>query len=267
MNALVTGASGGIGEAIARNLAAQGASVTVVARASERLERVAEQVRGRALACDLSLQREVHACAKQVSAPLDVLVLNAALMPGERRLTVEGIEETLAVNHLAPLLLTELLRPLLRPGSRVVVVGADPSMLAREPVDLDDLQLTQNYTPIRAYMRSKNMNAMFTYALARRFERAGVSVNAGHPGVIRTALGRNATGLLGVALALAKPFLPKASTGADTPTWLATSRDVAEVSGQFFVKRRAVKTAPHTLDVARQEALWAASAKLVGLDG
>ncbi len=267
MNVLVTGASGGIGEAIATNLVAAGASVTLVARPGERLEQAARRLGGRALAYDLSLQQQVLALGAQVTTPLEVLVLNAALMPGARRLTIEGIEETLAVNHLAPFLLVQLLRPLLRRGSRVVVVGADPRLLAREPVDLDDLQLEQHYAPTRAYMRTKNMNAMFTYALARRLAADGVTVNAGHPGVIRTSLGRNATGWMRGLLTVMKPFLPTAQAGADTPTWLATSPDLAATSGQFFVKRRAVQTAAHTLDLERQEALWAQSAKLVGLAG
>ncbi len=197
--------------------------------------------------------------------PVDRLILNAALIPAGRRLTDEGIEETLAVNHLAPYLLGRLLLPRLAPGARIIVVGADPRMLAREPVALDDLAFERDFSPVRAYMRTKNMNAMFAYALSRRAAPREVRVNGCHPGVIRTSLARNTGGWLGALLTVARPFLPRAETGADTPAWLAWSDEPAKASGRFFVKRREVGTAPHTLDEARQEALWAASAALVGL--
>lgn len=270
---VITGASGGIGEAIARALLARGHQVTLVARAGDRLQAAAERLIGGSSAArvhveaaDLALQTEVRRLTAALAVrPIDSLVLNAAIMPGERRLTGEGIEETLAVNHLAPYLLTRLLLPGLASGARIVIVGADPSMLAREPVDLDDLGFERGFSATRAYMRTKNMNAMFSHALARRLEGSGITVNAGHPGVIRTALGRNARGPIGVLLTLMRPFLPGPDTGADTPAWLADAEALEGVHGRFFVKRRAVATAAHTLDTARQERLWRSSATLVGL--
>lgn len=270
---VVTGGSGGIGEAVAGELLRRRAEVVLVARPGERLEAAKERLLAahphasvRTFGCDLGRLAEVRALADELAGdPVDRLVLNAALMPGARSLTSEGIEETLAVNHLAPYLLGRSLLPRMTRGARVVVVGADPRMLAREPVVLDDLAFEHGFGPARAYMRTKNMNAMFSYALARRAAPLGVTVNAAHPGIIRTSLGRNARGLLGVFLAVARPFLPSPEGGADTPAWLAWSDEVASETGKFFVDRREVKTAAHTLDVARQEALWAASASLCGL--
>ncbi|MBC8067413.1 MAG: SDR family NAD(P)-dependent oxidoreductase [Deltaproteobacteria bacterium] len=272
---VVTGASGGIGEAVARTLVERGAqSVVLVARAGEKLETARTRLSARypsrtvtAMACELSLRAEVRELAAALAATrVDVLVLNAAMMPAERVLTNEGIELTLATNHLAPYLLGRLLLTHLPRGGRIVVVGADPGMLAREPVDLDDLAYERGFSPARAYMRTKNMNAMFAYALARRAAPLGITVNAAHPGIIRTSLGRRTTGLLGFALAVAKPLLPSAERGADTPAWLAWSPDVAERTGLFFVSRRERVTAPHTRDPARQETLWQRSAALVDLE-
>lgn len=264
---IVTGGSGGIGEAIAARLLAEGNDVTIVARESPRLEAAQMRLgpRASALACDFaSLDSARHAAGVLAERPIDVLVLNAAILPAERRLSPDGIEETLAVNHLAPYLLGRLLVPYLAPAARVVVVCADPAMLARTPVDLDDLQSARSFKPSIAYMRSKNMNIMFSYALARRLDYNGVLVNAAHPGIIRTSLARNTTGFMRLMTTLARPFVPDAATGADTPAWLASSAEVTTTGG-FYKKRRAVPTAAHTRDVERQEKLWRQSAELVGL--
>ncbi len=274
LHCVVTGASGGIGAAIAETLLRDGAAVTLVARESTRLDSTTARLqelggatRVRAIGADLSVQADVRrAFASLVERPVDVLVLNAAFVPEARRLTIDGIEETLAVNHLAPFLLVQLARPHLKPGSRIVVVGADPTILAAQPVQIDDLQMQRNFSPTRAYMRTKNMSAMFTYALARRLEGSGVTANAAHPGIIRTQLARRATGLMKLALSLVGPLLPGPERGADTPAWLARAPEVSGVNGRFFVKRRAVTTAAHTRDVWRQEQLWRASAALVGVD-
>jgi NAD(P)-dependent dehydrogenase (short-subunit alcohol dehydrogenase family) len=270
---LVTGASGGIGEEIAAQLLDHGAKqVLLVARASDRLDEARDRLARaqtaatvESLPCDLSLLAEVRALVARVPSPLDVVVLNAAIVPSARRTTREGIEETLATNQLGPYLLARSLLPTMTRGGRIVIVGADPGMLAREPVVLSDLAFENDFSPMRAYMRTKNMNAMFAYALARRAVEFGVTVNAAHPGVIRTSLGRNLRGFAKLALAVFGPLLPTARVGADTPAWLAWSPEVREVTGGFFVKRRRRMTAPHTLDVARQEELWARCAELVSL--
>lgn len=263
---VVTGGSGGIGQAIARRLAAQGASVTILARDTPRLAAAAAGCGAAALPCDLADLSDVRrAAAELAQTRIGVLVLNAAIIAPTRALTVDGIETTLAVNHLAPYLLTRLLEPQLAPAARIVVLGADPAMLSRTPVDLDDLQSERAFSSSGSYMRSKNMNIMFAYALARRLGDSGILVNAAHPGVIRTDLASNTTGLLRLMTTIARPFVPDAETGADTPFWLASSAEVTTTGG-LFRKRRRQATAGHTLDVARQEELWRRSAQLVSLD-
>jgi NAD(P)-dependent dehydrogenase (short-subunit alcohol dehydrogenase family) len=286
--AVVTGATNGIGEAIARHLAADGMTVVLVGRNDERLH----QARQRILAAvpdaelvleraDLSLLGEVRELAKRLAdqpAP-DVVVSNAAVIADLDDVTAEGIQRTLATNHLAPyLLLRSLIEPIGQRPARLIVVGASPTGLRRAPVDLDDLGFQTrrglgplpSVRPFVAYGRTKNMNAMFVYALARRLHGTKITVNGAHPGIItQTGLGQGtARGALRIfnAVLNLNPSPPGPDTGADTPVWLATAPEVAGITGRFFVNRTQVATAPHTTDIARCDRLWDESARLVGLD-
>ncbi|MFF3574190.1 SDR family NAD(P)-dependent oxidoreductase [Nocardia jiangxiensis] len=287
-SAVVTGATGGIGEAIARRLAATGRSVVLVGRDAARLSAVLRRIRDvvpdadlRAELADLSLLRQVRALADRLDPTgIDIVISNAAVVAPLADHTSEGIQRTVATNHLAPyLLLRSLGESLAATGrsARLVVVGASPAALRRLPVNLDDPGLADearigvppSFRPFVAYGRTKNMNAMFVYSLARRLAGSGVTVNGAHPGIIRnTGLGReSARGLLR-AFAWTQwvnPLLPGPEAGADTPVWLATSPEPDGVTGRFFVRRREVRTAPHTTDPARLDRLWDISAALTGL--
>jgi NAD(P)-dependent dehydrogenase (short-subunit alcohol dehydrogenase family) len=265
--AIVTGATSGIGEVIARRLAAAGTTVVLVGRDAGRLDRargrIDAEVPGadlRTEKADLSLLAEVRDLAARLTAqpPPDIVVSNAAVVAPVDERTQEGLQYALVTNHLAPyLLLRSLAEAPDRKPARYVIVGGDPRGLARVPVNLDDLV---------TYARTKNMNAMFGYALARRLRGTGITVNGAHPGIIKgTGLGREASRpvrLLGAAFNL---FSAGPDAGADTPAWLATAPDVAGVTGRYYVRRRPVATAPHTTDEARCERLWNISADLVGL--
>ncbi|WP_049563957.1 SDR family NAD(P)-dependent oxidoreductase [Streptomyces sp. SBT349] len=283
--AVVTGGTGGIGEAIARRLAADGRTVVLVGRSDQRLDAARRRLTAavpeadlRSERADLSLLADVRALAGRLTArhaPPDVVVSNAAVIAEVGDTTAEGIQRTLATNHLAPYLLLRLLAGHLgdRPARFVVVCGA-PRALARMPVDLDDLDCATgrglgpvpSLRPFDCYGRTKNMNAMFVNGLARRLDGTRITVNGVHPGVIKgTGLVRSSRGTLRILAAALSPFLRGPDAGADTPVWLASSPEVEGVTGRFFVRRKPVTIAPHLTDPTRCDRLWNESAHLVGL--
>lgn len=304
MRAVVTGATNGIGEAIARRLASEGLAVTLVGRSDERLQAARERIEAAVPGADLALERadlaelaQVRDLARRLLAgpPPDAVISNAALVTPLDRRTSDGLPRVLAVNHLAPYLLLRTLAAVLD-QARLVVVGADPVSGGRRPVDLDDLTFADperlgepaELRPFFAYGRTKTMNAMFAYALARRLAGSRITVNACHPGIIAgTGLSREVPGLgalvrqafgsgglpppgpqpggYGAARFLDPGDGPGPDVGADTPAWLATSPAVEGVTGRFFVDRAVVETAPHTTDAARCDRLWNDSARLAGL--
>ncbi|MGW4530603.1 SDR family NAD(P)-dependent oxidoreductase [Nocardia sp. NPDC004340] len=286
--AVVTGATNGIGEAIARQLAAAGAEVVLVGRDPGRLRAARERITAavpdavlRDELADLSLVADVRALGDRLrDSRIDILISNAAVVADIADRTAEGLQPTLATNHLAPYLLLRTLGENLADAgrsARLVVVGASPTALRSVPVDLDDLGFRNpralgfppSFRPFVAYGRTKNMNAMFVYSLAERLAGSGVTVNGAHPGIIRhTGLGReSARGLLRVFgwSQWVNPLLPGPDAGADTPVWLATAPELEGVSGRFFVRRKDVATAAHTTDPARRTRLWDESARLTGL--
>jgi NAD(P)-dependent dehydrogenase (short-subunit alcohol dehydrogenase family) len=285
MRAVVTGATGGIGEAIARRLAQEGLTVVLVGRSDERLaaarDRIAARVPGADLVlehADLAEQSQVRDLARRLAAAPHpgIVISNAALIAPPDRLTADGLPRVLAVNHLAPYVLLRTLAAMVD-RARFIIVGADPKGLARRPVDLDDLRFADpsrlgndaELRPFAAYGETKNMNAMFAFELARRLSCSAITVNAAHPGIIGgTGLSDESPGLreaVARAYQLNRAELPDSDTGADTPAWLATSAEVKDVTGTFFVDRQVASTAPHTTDPARCQQLWNHSARLTGL--
>lgn len=282
MRAVVTGATRGIGERISRRLAEAGHTVVLVGRSAERVDgarkRIAGEVPGADLygeLADLSLQAQARALAERLDPLPDLVISNAAVIAPLDSYTAEGRQLTLATNHLAPYVLLRILAERLgdRPA-RFVIVGAHPGALRRTPVDLDDLEFRNrralgpvpSFRPFLAYARTKNMNAMFGYALAARLAKTKITVNGGHPGIVdQTGLGRDSTGLLRLFTAVINPFAQSLDEGSDTPFWLATAPDVAGQTGRYFLRRQSVPTASHTTDPARLDRLWNESAALVGL--
>lgn len=271
---LVTGATSGIGRAAALALARRGATVVAVGRDRARGERVLEELRAAGgrdaalLLADLSSQAEVRRLAADFLARherLDVLVNNAGGIFPQRRLSVDGVELTLAVDHLAPFLLTALLAERLARSApaRVVTVSSDAHRVGR--IDLDDLQLERRWTPMRAYAQAKLANVLFTRALARRMAERDVTANALHPGVVATNFAGDATGIVRLVFRLARPFSLSPERGADTLVYLASSPEVTAVTGGYFEKRRQRRPSRAAEDEALAEALWERSARIVGL--
>ena len=198
---------------------------------------------------------------------LDVLVNNAGLVLTSRRETVDGFETTFGVNHLGPFLLTQLLLDRIRASApaRVVVVSSHAHKSARKGLDFDDLQSDNGYSGFRVYGRTKLANIYFTRELARRLEGTGVTANALHPGFVASRFGRDGdSGRMGdVAMALGRPFAISAEKGARTSIYLATSPDVADVTGGYFYKCRPSTPTKIALDDEAARRLWAVSEELV----
>jgi NAD(P)-dependent dehydrogenase (short-subunit alcohol dehydrogenase family) len=266
---LITGATLGIGKETALGLAKMGAHVVIVGRDEKRTREtgawIAQQsgnVQVDHLVADLSLQTEVRRLAAAILSAyprLDVLVNNAGAIFTKREVTAEGFEKTWALNHLAEFLLTGLLIDRLKASApaRIVNVASDAHQSGR--IDFDDLQGAQKYRGIAAYSQSKLANIMFTYALARRLAGTDVTANCLHPGVVGTGFGHNTPGLVNTILSLMRPFLLTPEKGALTSIYLASSPEVADVSGGYFAKSKPAKSSARSLDVAAQERLWTVS--------
>jgi NAD(P)-dependent dehydrogenase (short-subunit alcohol dehydrogenase family) len=265
---LVTGSTDGIGKATARELAARGARVILHGRNPEKGHAVLREIQRETgsrdldlIIADLSLWKNVIRLAEEVSSAsgrLDVLVNNAGVFEPVRKLTTDGVEMTLAVNYLAPFLLTHNLLPLLKrsTGSRVVNVS---SIAHRDiqNIDWDNLQGERYYDPYHAYALSKFADITFTYSLAQKVASTGISVNCLHPGVTDTKMLRE--GFPGVR------GQPPAD-GAKTSVFLALSPEVEGVTGMYFEEsQRPGRSSPLTYDREVQERLWGIAEKLTGL--
>jgi retinol dehydrogenase 14 len=273
---LVTGGTGGIGKATATGLARLGARVGITGRDRTRAEAAAADIRAAtgnpavdAYAADLSSQAEVRRLARAVldAYPrLDVLVNNVGGSWAHRHITADGLERTFALNHLAPFLLTNLLQDRLVASApaRIVTVSSGAQSMGR--IDFDDLQGERKWSGQRAYSQSKLANVMFTYELGRRLDGTGVTANVLHPGVVRTNFGiEDQTPFFRVLLPLIRPFLKSPARGAETPIHLASSPEVAGITGAYFANRKPKTSSRASYDTAAQARLWRVSAELVGL--
>lgn len=271
--AVVTGAAQGIGEAVARRLSAESASVVLVDR-SDLVHDVAKSLLeeggdAHGVTADLEQYDGAEAAvsaATERHGRLDVLVNNVGGYWAHRHITADGLEQTFALNHLAPFLLTNLLLERLKESrpSRVVTVSSGAQAMGR--IDFEDLQGEHGYNGQRAYNQSKLANVLFSYELARRTEGTGVTANALHPGVVATDFGReDAHGWMRVMLPFVHPFMKSPEKGAATSVYLASSPEVAGVSGRYFIGARPRRSAPRSYDEQVARRLWDVSARLTGL--
>jgi retinol dehydrogenase 14 len=268
---VITGANAGIGFATALGVARGGAQIVLVCRDADRGRAAQAAVAELAATppllfiADLSSQREIRTLSDTLHARLsrvDVLINNAGAAFATRELTVDGIERTFAVNHLAPFLLTSLVLDLVRRSSAGRIVNLTAGIPVSRSSFLDNLQGEKAYSQFRAYRSSKVSNILFTYELARRLQRSGVTVNCVHPGPIRTEFTTKAGGALARVATILRPIMRSPEVGARGPIFLAVAPEVATVTGAYFVSRRQRKSPAMTYDRGIAARLWAISERL-----
>jgi len=272
---VVTGGTDGIGRETARELAVRGALVTLVGRNAAKGDTVVRALRSQTgndqihfIQADLSSRRGVLSVAQLLRErfnSLDVLINNAGAMFQTRRTSVDGIEMTFALNHLAYFLLTSELLDLLVAAEQGRIVNVASAAHLRAKLDLDDLQMERGYNGWTAYSRSKLANIYFTYSLAKALGGTRVTANCLHPGFVASAFGNNNGGLFGVMLGLAKRVAAISEReGARTSVHVATDPSLALVTGQYFDKCQPARSSAVSHDEDVASALWTRSEVLCG---
>ena len=269
---VATGATSGIGEVAALALAKMGARIVLVARDESRAEQTLLKLEaaaprlGHALhLADLSSVAETRRAGLAIVAReprIDVLINNAGAMFSRRRVTAEGLERTFALNHMGYFVLTETLADTLIASAPARIVSTSSDAHRGGQLNFDDLQGAKRYLGLRAYGRSKLANILFTRELARRLEGSGVTANCFHPGLVATRFGDSVGGLTTLLYPLVKRVSISPEEGADTLIHLASSPEVANATGAYFVKRRVAQPSPAALDDSAARRLWETSEAL-----
>lgn len=270
MVAVVTGATRGIGRPVAERLAGLGARVVLPLRDPAQGERVAEAIQQRnglvdVVRADLSSMASVRSAADEIARRhprIGLLINNAGVITRRREVTVDGLERQLAVNHLAPFLLTVRLLGALRAGAPARIVNVSSAAHSGQRLDFDDLMSEGEYRRDRVYGRTKLANILFTHELARRLEGSGVTANAVHPGVVATGLLSDYMGMP----AGRRSFGTTPERGAEPIVWLAASPEVAGVSGRYFDRCTETRSSVASYDDATARRLWEESERLVATD-
>ena len=273
---LVTGATNGIGKATAQALAQMGATVVIVGRNAPKTAQLVEEIRlatgnpnVNSLLADLSSQQEVRRLADEFKSKyphLHVLLNNAGATFTTRQLSVDGIEMTFALNHLAYFLLTNLLLDTIKASTPARIINVSSDVHSGGRIDFDNLQGERSYSSFGPYGNSKLANILFTTELARRLEGTGVTVNALHPGLTSTGFGKNNPGFLMKIMGAVIPLIARSpEKGAETSIYLASSPEVQSITGKYFVDCKVTQPAPQAADSAVAKKLWDVSAEMVHL--
>jgi NAD(P)-dependent dehydrogenase (short-subunit alcohol dehydrogenase family) len=267
---ILTGATGGIGLAAARQLAARGAELTMIGRSAERARQASGSISRPVdvLLADLSSQAEVRRLAAEILqrfARVDVLINNAGAIFGSRRVSVDGIELTWAVNHLAPFLLTTLLLDRMQDSAPARIITTASAAHYRAVMPFDDLQAERAYGArgFRRYGETKLANILFTRELARRLEGTRVTANCFHPGFVGTGFNHNNGALMRLGMFVARLAARSPEKGAETLVWLADSADVSGVSGGYFMDMRERRPSHAARDAEAGQRLWDVSEQQV----
>ncbi len=270
---LVTGSTNGIGKSTAIELARMGATVVIIGRDAQKTFEVVKEIRATSgnpnvdsLLADLSSQREVRRLAtdfKRKYSQLHVLINNAGGFFLRRQLSVDGIEMTFALNHLASFLLTDLFLDTIQASAPARIINVSSDAHASGKIEFDNLQGEQNFRP-SAYDNSKLANILFTLELARRLEGTGVTVNALHPGFVATGFAKNNGKVIAALVSVFAPLVARSPVkGAETSIYLASSPNVEGMTGKYFYDSQVISAAPQATDMVLARKLWDASTEMI----
>jgi NAD(P)-dependent dehydrogenase (short-subunit alcohol dehydrogenase family) len=272
---VITGGTSGIGEVAAETLAQMGARIILVARNKSRadatlvrLRRSGPGVVHSVYFADLARLAEMKRLAAEIAdrePPIDILINNAGALFGTRRLTEDGLEYTFALNHMSYFIVTEGLRQRLLASGGARIINTASAAHQGATLDFDDLQSAKNFRAMTAYGRSKLCNILFTRQLARSLQGTNVTANCLHPGFVATRFADESGGLVSRFAWLAKLFAISPAEGAQTIVYLASSPEVANVTGQYFYKCRPTTPSAPALDDRAALALWDRSAALADI--
>jgi NAD(P)-dependent dehydrogenase (short-subunit alcohol dehydrogenase family) len=272
---VATGATSGVGEVAVLALAEMGARIVFVARDQARAQATIRKLEAKAPGlghrmhlADLSSMAETRKVGAEIAGSeprIDVLINNAGALFSDRRVTPEGLELTFALNHMAYFVLTEALQDRLIASAPARIISTSSDAHKGMSLDFSDLQSAKSYNGLRVYGRSKLANILFTRELARRLAGTGVTANCLHPGVVATRFGESSGGWVGGLLPVLKLFFISPEKGADTIVYLASSPEVDNTTGAYFVKRRITGPSQAAQDDAAAQRLWEASEALAGV--
>jgi NAD(P)-dependent dehydrogenase (short-subunit alcohol dehydrogenase family) len=270
---LVTGGTNGIGKSTALELARMGATVVIVGRDAQKTSEVVQEIRAASgnpkvdsLLADLSSQQEVRRLAhefKNKYSHLHILLNNAGGFFLRRQLSVDGIEMTFALNHLASFLLTDLLLDTIKASAPARIINVSSDAHASGKIEFDNLQGERDFRP-SAYDNSKLANILFTLELARRLEGTGVTVNALHPGFVATGFAKNNGKVIAALVSIFAPLVARSpAKGAETSIFLASAPSVEGITGKYFYDSQVIPAAPQATDMVVARKLWDASNEIV----
>lgn len=268
----ITGATSGIGKETAIGLAKLGATIVFTTRDLQKGKLTKNEIINTSnnnkvdfLYCDLASFDSIHSCCDEFKTKynqLHVLINNAGVWNFKRKISKDCIEETFAVNYLAPFLMTNLLLDLLKKSSPSRIINVS-SMLHSGMINFDDIEFKKSYSGIKAYAQSKLALILFTKLLTKKLESTGVTVNCLHPGMVRTNLGHGAGFFSSSFFRL---FGKDPKKGAETSIYLAISPDVENITGKYFVDRKIKQSSAESNDMALAKKLWDISMRYVHLN-
>lgn len=274
---LITGADGGIGREITRDLAKKGATIVMACIDVNDARPVCEEIRRESnsrtietMQLDLSSFSSIREFARDFSGKhqqLHVLINNAGIYSAKRGETADGFEKTMGINYLGPFLLTHLLLPVLKKTPEARIINVSSNAYFQGKLDLNNFHFKKGYQGFKAYATSKLAIVLFTLELAERLKDTGITVNAVHPGHVATNIWNMWPGKWYQALLfrIIRRFARSPEAAAQNSVYLACSDEVKGVTGTYFDDRKPKALSPKCQDVTLRKSLWSLSEKLTGL--